>query len=98
MVKYGQLGHVIHSTISETKNHLSELLSKVRSGETLIIMDRKTPVARVEGLPAIADNPLLRPAKENWNPNAVLTLPIARGKKGMKSLARAVGEERASGW
>lgn len=89
---------MIHSTISETKNRLSELLNRVRSGETLIIMDRKTPVARVEGIVNVADNPFLCPPREKWNPNAVLSLPIARSGKGMESMVRAVAEERDAGW
>ena len=32
---------MITTTISQTKNHLSELLASVRQGETLIITDRK---------------------------------------------------------
>lgn len=90
---------MIQSTISETKNRLSELLKRVRSGETLIIiMDRNVPVARVEAVMSIADHPSLAPSREKWNPKAVLSLPIARGGKGMKSLAEAVSEERDAGW
>lgn len=36
------------ATISETKNHLSALLDRVRHGETILIMDRDTPIARLE--------------------------------------------------
>jgi antitoxin (DNA-binding transcriptional repressor) of toxin-antitoxin stability system len=89
---------MIHLTISETKNRLSELLKRVRSGETLIIMDRKMPVARVEAIMNIADHPSLAPPREKWNPKAVLSLPIARGGKGMKPLVHAVAEERDAGW
>lgn len=35
------------ATISEAKNHLSALLDRVRSGETVLILDRKVPVARL---------------------------------------------------
>jgi prevent-host-death family protein len=34
-------------TISETKNNLSALLDRVRAGETVLILDRETPVARL---------------------------------------------------
>ncbi|OGQ22162.1 MAG: hypothetical protein A2138_18275 [Deltaproteobacteria bacterium RBG_16_71_12] len=36
------------ASISETKNRLSALLDRVRHGETILIMDRETPVARLE--------------------------------------------------
>lgn len=38
------------ATIYETKTHLSELLEKVKAGETIIITSgrKKTPVARLE--------------------------------------------------
>jgi prevent-host-death family protein len=36
------------ATISETKNNLSALLDRVRAGETVLILDRQTPVARLE--------------------------------------------------
>ena len=36
---------MIYATISEVKNRLSAYLRRVRAGETVMIMDRKTPVA-----------------------------------------------------
>jgi prevent-host-death family protein len=36
------------ASISETKNRLSELLERVRRGETVLITDRDRPVARLE--------------------------------------------------
>ena len=41
------------ATITQTKNQLSQLLEAVRQGETVIIMDRNIPVARLE--PVFAD-------------------------------------------
>jgi prevent-host-death family protein len=35
------------ATISEAKNHLSELLARVQRGETVLILDRDKPVARI---------------------------------------------------
>ena len=35
------------STISETKNNLSALLDRARAGETITILDRDRPVARL---------------------------------------------------
>lgn len=36
------------ATISQLKNHLSAYLKKVRAGETVLILDRDRPVARLE--------------------------------------------------
>ena len=44
------------ATISEVKNHLSAYLRKVRAGETILILDRDEPVARIE--PAVATDDL----------------------------------------
>jgi antitoxin (DNA-binding transcriptional repressor) of toxin-antitoxin stability system len=41
---------MIRATISETKNKLSSLLEKVREGETVFILDRDTPIAKIEPL------------------------------------------------
>lgn len=38
------------ATISEAKNKLSQLLDWVKAGETVIIMDRDIPVARLESV------------------------------------------------
>ncbi|KAA0254078.1 MAG: type II toxin-antitoxin system prevent-host-death family antitoxin [Acidobacteria bacterium] len=35
------------ATISEAKNSLSALIDRVRHGETVLILDRKVPVARL---------------------------------------------------
>ncbi|MBN1669892.1 MAG: type II toxin-antitoxin system prevent-host-death family antitoxin [Kiritimatiellae bacterium] len=36
------------ASISETKNHFSAYISAVRHGETIIVTDRRKPVARIE--------------------------------------------------
>lgn len=86
------------ATISHTKNHLSELLSSVRQGETLIIMDRKKPVARLEAIQTLTDHPHLNSPEQTWNPESILDLPLADCKGADNSLSRAVAEERESGW
>jgi len=40
------------ATISQLKNHLSRYLQRVRAGETVLILDRKRPVARIERVTA----------------------------------------------
>jgi len=89
---------MITSTISDTKNRLSELLVRVQSGETLIILDRKTPIARVERILHLTDNPHLLPARRKWNAGSILDLPIEPISGGTSSLTDAVREERESGW
>ena len=42
------------ASITETKNHLSRLLEEVKQGATILILDRATPVARLE--PVAADD------------------------------------------
>lgn len=39
------------ASVTEAKNNLSKLLKKVRDGETVLILDRNVPVARLEPLP-----------------------------------------------
>ena len=51
----GYVGHVKTATISYTKNHLSQLLEQVKRGETVTILDRETPVARLTPMPAGGD-------------------------------------------
>jgi prevent-host-death family protein len=36
------------TTITEAKNQLSRLLDRVRAGESIVILDRGIPVARIE--------------------------------------------------
>lgn len=89
---------MITSTISDTKNHLSELLVRVQSGETLIILDRKKPVARVERIRTLTNNPHILPARKKWNAASVLDLPIEPAREGFPTLVEAIHEERESGW
>lgn len=89
---------MITSTISDTKNRLSELLVRVQSGETLIILDRKTPIARVERIRNVADNPHVLPPRKKWNAASILELPIEAVRPGASSVSEAVREEREGGW
>ncbi len=36
------------ATLTETKNNLSALIDQVREGETILVLDRGRPVARIE--------------------------------------------------
>ncbi len=46
---------MITASITETKNRLSALLDRVRHGQVVLIMDRGTPVARIESVVTGAD-------------------------------------------
>ncbi len=46
---------MVVATITEAKNGLSALIDRVRTGESVLIMDRGTPVARLES--AISASP-----------------------------------------
>ena len=39
------------ASVTQTKNNLSKLLKKVRHGESVLILERNVPVARLEPLP-----------------------------------------------
>ena len=57
------LGHNIvmkRAKISELKARLSSYLSDVRSGETIIVCERATPIAQLSPLPEIADDLKIR--------------------------------------
>jgi prevent-host-death family protein len=43
------------ASISEAKNRLSALIDVVKAGETVVILDRGVPVARLEPAPSAGD-------------------------------------------
>jgi prevent-host-death family protein len=43
------------ATITEAKNKLSALIDRVKGGESILILDRGVPVARLEPVSAYAD-------------------------------------------
>jgi len=43
------------ASVTETKNQLSALLDRVRSGESVLILDRGVPVARLEPVTGMDD-------------------------------------------
>ena len=44
------------ASITDTKNNLSRLLDEVKSGTTILILDRHKPVARLEPVAADSDS------------------------------------------
>lgn len=91
--------------ISELRDGLSEYLARVRKGETIIVYDRDTPIARIEPITAADDSvpEWVREAERR----GVLLPPKVRGgppliPKPIKvdprfSLLEALLEERRSG-
>src|SRR5688500_6315160 len=47
--------HMKKASLTDTKNNLSALIDEVREGETVLILDRGRPVARLE--PVVGDSP-----------------------------------------
>ena len=49
---HGYNGVMKNARISELRDGLSEYLARVRKGETVIVYDRDTPIARIEPIPS----------------------------------------------
>ncbi|HET7293614.1 MAG TPA: type II toxin-antitoxin system prevent-host-death family antitoxin [Vicinamibacteria bacterium] len=96
------------ATISQAKNSLSALLDQVRHGESIVITDRKRPIARLEPVAASLDSPddegrlarleragLVRRARRP-RLDEILRVPPPEAEPGGDVLA-ALLEERRSG-
>jgi prevent-host-death family protein len=93
------------ATISETKNGLSALLDRVRAGESVLILDRGVPVARLEPVQsASATDESLRQLEragivligQSAPPVELLREPPPAMRKGVSAVA-ALLEERETG-
>jgi len=95
------------ASISETKNRLSELLERVRRGETILITDRDRPVARLEPVgsvrPAEVEGRLRRLERagvlrlgKGGLVERIVSEPAPRPGKGASAVAVLL-EERESG-
>ena len=73
--------------ISYARNHLSELITRVKEGETVWIVDRDRPVARLEPMDtspsrdadlksALVRRGILRPARRRLEPKTLGALPL----------------------
>jgi len=91
------------ATISELKNRLSAYIKKVRAGQTVLILDRDQPVARLERVEAAphADDRLarleraglLRRARSPLPLDALRSAPLQPGP----SVLQALIDERREG-
>jgi antitoxin (DNA-binding transcriptional repressor) of toxin-antitoxin stability system len=91
-------------SITEAKNNLSKLLKKVKHGESVLILDRKVPVACLEPLPRGSRKPKrrigqngaawpVRPPRRKL-PKDFWTLPRPKTRDG-SSVLQALLDERA---
>ena len=95
------------ATISVAKNSLSRLIGYVRRGETVLILDRDTPVARLEPvgrdpgigdelLPALVRRGVIAPPRKHLDAEAFLASRLP-DLPGGASAVGAVLEEREAG-
>jgi prevent-host-death family protein len=94
------------ATLTETKNNLSALVDQVQHGETILILDRGRPVARLEPALGEGDDPEGRLARLERQgllrrgvaalPREILSAPPPRASEGASALA-ALLEERRDG-
>jgi prevent-host-death family protein len=94
------------ASITEAKNGLSALIDSVKAGESVLIMDRGRPVARLEPIGAGADTDdarrarliregIIRPARAPL-PSSIWNEEPPRTKNG-SSVFAALREERREG-
>ncbi len=93
-----------NARISELRDSLSEYLARVRKGETVIVYDRDTPIARIEPIPPAGEGvpKWVREAERR----GILTPPKVRDRAPLPppikidpkfSVLEALLEERRSG-
>jgi len=89
------------ASISELKDTLSAHLDRVRSGETVVVTDRRSPIATLERIAPgslcdteqrmVADG-IIAPRKEPLDVESLLAMPLGNCPTGLVS---AVLEERS---
>ncbi len=95
------------ASITETKNHLSALIAAVKRGETILIMERGRPVARLEPVGTNEDEDVearlarleragIVKRSKTTKPNPLLLKPPPKLKSGA-SVLQALLEEREEG-
>jgi len=93
------------ASITETKNQLSALIDAVRHGETVLILDRNRPVARLESvvtadaqdaegrLARLERSGVLRRARRRLS-KSFLSGPLPKPRKGTSILDALLAERR----
>lgn len=94
------------ATITEAKNRLSALIDHVKHGESVLIVDRGTPVARLESAVAANTDPggrisrleragAVRPARKPLA-RAVLSSPPPKPVRGASAVSALLEERRGA--
>lgn len=75
------ISYMKKANVAELKNRLSHYLSRVKRGETVLVMERSTPVARI--VPAAAPSQMNPDETEGWlkrlEANGVLRVGVRKG-------------------
>lgn len=92
------------ATLTETKNNLSALVDQVQHGETILILDRGRPVARLESVWGEGDDPEGRLARLERQgllrrgslplPREILLAPPPRPVEGASALEALLAERQ----
>lgn len=93
------------ATLTEAKNRLGALIDHVRAGETVLILDRGIPVARLESVVPLDEDPegrvarlqragTVRAARESA-PVALASEQPPRPRKGASAVQALLDERRA---
>lgn len=93
------------ANIATARNQLSRLLQRVKRGETVLITDRKKPVARLVPVQEtgevvsrlVAEGKLLPRKGPRLDVKAFLEMPRPK-LSAQNSLSKAIMEERETGW
>lgn len=94
------------ATLTETKNNLSALIDRVRHGESILVLDRGRPVARIESAVTAgleAEGRLARLERRGIVRRATVALPRALlereppAARGGASVLTALLEQRENG-
>jgi prevent-host-death family protein len=90
--------------ISELKNRLSAYLKMVQAGQSVLVLDRNRPIARIEPLGRVAGRVEARTARLAAAglvrvPRRALTLALFKSKppRSRRSVLKALLDERAEG-
>jgi prevent-host-death family protein len=81
----GYISYMKRANVAELKNRLSHYLSRVKRGETVLVMERATPIARI--VPAAPPSQMSSDETEAWlkrlETNGVLRLGARKGLQGV---------------
>ena len=84
--------HMVMTSLgtAELKAHLSEHLQAVRRGETIVVLDRREPIARIVPIGAAGLELVIRPAL-----GALQDVPLLGPSRSVGDVVEQLREERA---